>query len=301
MEQSNAHADEHGVPPMPQVPPHAEPSRASRATPAINALPWATKLAAAAGLVLVVAMLMTWLRADVPLVGKALSGFQVAPYTFALLLTIAGAAAVVAYGLLGRPVPGPIAPAHLLVAPAALGIAAIVKLIVDPPQLLPGGDMVNQVATLAGAGAKPGTGMYLGALALLAIVVAGLASPGGPLTEGGRLRAALLYARDTGHKPSLVAIGCGAAAPVVALFGLMANSAVLVMLALCLAIAAIAVARLARTSASGGDLTYLSRYGQIIGWTMLAVVVVVLVVLLLALGQTAGRINDITEGWSNTR
>ncbi|MGO9753850.1 MAG: hypothetical protein ACLP8S_19860 [Solirubrobacteraceae bacterium] len=107
------------------------------------------------------------------------------------------------------------------------------------------------------------------------------------------LRSAIGRARATGASLALGSLAVAAGAVVLGLTGYMADIAVLLGLALLGAIATIVMARFARrqAKAAGEDaIVYLTRFGQLSGWAILAVLAVLLALTILAIGQAVSQV-----------
>jgi hypothetical protein len=283
-------------------------------------------LAALGAVLLVVSPALPWftLQSDNPYVGPAggainavselalgKSAFVVRTTAFGastplgVLLLVCGLVALVtaAFAVAGRPLPGRVPCHHVMTGCGLIAIAATLYLVVEPPNLLPGGSVVNDAATLVGIRPIPQLGAYLALIAALGVIAGAALIDGGPLAPpdlaGGRLRAAIGKAWQLNAHLAVQSLAIGAAAIVVALLGVVDQSPLVVGIGLALSIATVAMARVARQHAQATDnpeLVYLTRFGQTVGWLIITTTAVLLVIAIIAIGQTATTINHVSSG-----
>jgi hypothetical protein len=279
-------------------------------------------LAGISGALLMISLTLSWFAIRVP-GGEVLNGASellagkqvVSPSTtgfgastpLGLLLLVCGAVPLIAtaYAVAGRPLPKFFARHWLLMGCGSVAVLIIVYLTLKPPELIAGGGVTNGLAALVGIRPTAQFGVFLGLISALGIVVGASFSEGGPLAPAGvgqspgRLGTAIAHAWRGHAHLALVSLGAGVATLLVALLGFVGDSATVVGVALAGSITTIVTARVARRQAQAagdGELVFLTRFGQSAGWVVIGVVGVLLVTVLVALGQTAQHINQITGG-----
>ena len=270
-------------------------------------LPLGLRVAGAAGAVLAVTLPMPFFKLNLPggiaraadtfgggLVHSQASGFGSSmPIALLLLACAVLAITLPVLRMTGREAPS-WATWRALAGAGTASVAGLLFLVVSPPHLLPG--PINTIASLVNVGAKPQLPLYLALASSIGIVAGALMLPGGPLAaasadgEAGRLRVAFDHARSTGNVQVLSSLGLGAGSLGLAFVSFTAQQATVLLVSIAGAIAAIVTARFSRRAAMarGDDQTvYLSRFGQVFGWSVLGFVLVLLLLAVMVLGQAA--------------
>jgi hypothetical protein len=271
-------------------------------------------LSAASGLVLICSLFLAWFTSGLPTGGVAGvfsgaftdAGLAIPSATafgssvlLGLMLAVCGALPIALVVVPRRVLPAFAWQPRILFGSAAVATVTILYMRTSPPELLAGGSVVNGIGTLAGVGATEAFGIYLALAGAVGIAAGGMLCESGPLapatvdTPAGGLRIAIGRARATGASLALGSLAVAAGAVVLGLIGYMADIAVLLGLALLGAIATIVMARFARrqAQAAGEDaIVYLTRFGQLSGWAILAVFAVLMVLTILAIGQAVSQV-----------
>ena len=286
----------------------------SALTSGLGELSVGSLLAALSGAVLLCSLLLTWFASGLPNSGLAgafsgelasggiastgVSAFGVS-VTLGVVLAICGAMPIALAVLPASLLPATVRESRTLFTSAAVALLAIVYMRINPPDLLAGGGIVNGLANIAGYGASPAFGIYLGLSAALGIATGGMLCESGPLAAGnsqesaGPLRQAIDRARSTGAALALSSLGLALATVLIGLFGFVADSYAMIGVAILGAIATIATARSARhhaQAAADQRLVYLTRFAQMSGWAILAAVGVLLLLTIIAVGQAVSQV-----------
>ncbi|MGO9976085.1 MAG: hypothetical protein ACLP01_25435 [Solirubrobacteraceae bacterium] len=271
-------------------------------------------LSAASGLVLICSLFLAWFTSGLPTSGAAavFSGALTetglatpsanafgASVLLGLTLAVCGALPIALAVVPRRVLPAFARQSRTLFGCAAVATVTILYMRTSPPELLAGGSVINGIGTLVGVGAKEAFGIYLALAAAVGIAAGGMLCESGPLapatvdTPAGGLRIAIGRARTTGASLALGSLAVAAGVVVLGLIGYVTDIAVLLGLALLGAITTIVMARFARrhAQAAGEDaIVYLTRFGQMSGWAILAVFAVLMVLAILAVGQAVSQV-----------
>jgi len=179
---------------------------------------------------------------------------------------------------------------------AGVAFLTLVWTAMSPPNLLPGGDVVNGFASVVGFGPSAQLGIYLAVAATFLTFAGALQIPGAPFaaadqtTPEGTLRRAVLHARATDAKPVLASLALGAFVPAAAMLSALRDSTNLLWVAVIAAIGAIVTARMARKHAETSEdpqLAALARVGQASGWCMLGAILALVLYAAVVISKTA--------------
>lgn len=226
----------------------------------------------------------------------------------AVILLLAALVIAVSAGvrLTGRELPGFQRPLINIAVAVAVVLVITGYLCMNPPGFGGSGGME---AALLGVTPTVDVGPWLAVIASLAALAGAGLTPGGLLYPGGdeqptgRLVAAAKLAKGTAPL-ALWTLAAGALSLVVMGVGVLNRSAVVIIIALPVAIAACILGWFAGKQAAeheqNGELRYLARFGQVSAWVVLVVVATILIIAIVALGHASSELNGVTNSYTNS-